>query len=60
MAAFVEGLDFGKLGFSRVVPLERGRPSYHPATLLKIYFTAISIVFRRADALSVSASVISS
>ena len=57
--AFVEGLDLGKLGFSRVVPLERGRPSYHPATLLKRYtFTAISIVFRRADALSVSASVI--
>ena len=35
--AFVEGLDLGMLGFSRVVPLERGRPSYHPATLLKIY-----------------------
>ena len=35
--AFVEGLDLGKLGFSRVVPPERGRPSYHPATLLKIY-----------------------
>src|SRR5580698_7471508 len=35
--AFVEGLDLGKLGFSRVEPLERGRPSYHPATLLKIY-----------------------
>ena len=35
--AFVEGLDLGKLGFSRVVPLERGRHSYHPATLLKIY-----------------------
>ena len=35
--AFVEGLDLGKLGFGRVVPLEKGRPSYHPATLLKIY-----------------------
>jgi transposase len=35
--AFVEGLDLGKLGFGRVAPLERGRPSYHPATLLKIY-----------------------
>ena len=32
--AFVEG---GKLGFSRVEPLEQGRPGYHPATLLKIY-----------------------
>ena len=35
--AFVEGLALGKLGFGRVVPLEKGRPSYHPATLLKIY-----------------------
>ena len=35
--AFVEGLDLGKLGFGRFVPMERGRPCYHPATLLKIY-----------------------
>jgi len=35
--AFVEGLDLGKLGFGRVEPLEKGRPCYHPATLLKIY-----------------------
>jgi transposase len=35
--AFVEGLELGKLGFSRVEPLEQGRPGYHPATLLKIY-----------------------
>jgi transposase len=35
--AFVDGLDLGKLGFTRVAPLEKGRPSYHPATLLKIY-----------------------
>src|SRR5499425_1858119 len=35
--AFVEELDLGKLGFSRVEPLEKGRPCYHPATLLKIY-----------------------
>ena len=35
--AFVEGLDLGKLGFGRVVPLEQGRPGYRPATLLKIY-----------------------
>src|SRR5258706_1394007 len=34
--AFVDGLDLGKLGFGRVAPLERGRPCYHPATLLKI------------------------
>ena len=35
--AFVDGLDLGKLGFGRVVPLEKGRPCYHPATPLKIY-----------------------
>ena len=35
--AFVEGLDLGELGFGRVTSLEQGRPSYHPATLLKIY-----------------------
>jgi transposase len=35
--AFVEGLDLGRLGFGRVVPLEQGRPGYDPATLLKIY-----------------------
>src|SRR6266567_2666167 len=35
--AFVDGLDLGKLGFGRVVPPEKGRPCYHPATLLKIY-----------------------
>src|SRR5260370_26403879 len=35
--ALVEGLDLGKLGFGRVAPLEKGRPAYHPATLLKIY-----------------------
>src|SRR6266446_1629834 len=35
--AFVDGLDLGKLGFCRVIPLEKGRPCYHPATLLKIY-----------------------
>ena len=35
--AFVEGVDLAKLGFGRVEPLEKGRPCYHPATLLKIY-----------------------
>jgi len=35
--AFVEGLELDQLGFGRVAPLEKGRPSYHPATLLKIY-----------------------
>jgi transposase len=35
--AFVDGLDLGRLGFGRVVPLEKGRPCYHPGMLLKIY-----------------------
>src|SRR5258708_25238094 len=35
--AYVVGLVLGKLCFGRVAPLERGRPCYRPATLLKIY-----------------------
>ena len=34
---FVEELDLGKLSFQGVDPAATGRPSYHPATLLKIY-----------------------
>jgi transposase len=34
---FVDELDLGELGFARVEPLATGRPSYHPAVLLKIY-----------------------
>jgi transposase len=34
---FVEGLDLRAVGFDGVDPLETGRPSYHPAVLLKIY-----------------------
>src|ERR1700758_5551813 len=35
--AFIEELDLALLGFAGVVPEATGRPSYHPATLLKIY-----------------------
>lgn len=35
--AFVEMLDLASLGFDGVIPEETGRPSYHPATMLKIY-----------------------
>jgi transposase len=35
--AFVDVLDLGALGFDGVIPEETGRPSYHPATMLKIY-----------------------
>jgi len=35
--AFIDELDLATLGFAGVVPEATGRPSYHPATLLKIY-----------------------
>ncbi len=35
--AFVEALDLGGLGFSRVDPKATGRPAYHPSFLLKLY-----------------------
>ena len=35
--AFVEKLDLSGLGFDGVVPEATGRPSYHPAVLLKLY-----------------------
>ena len=34
---FVDELDLGGLGFSRVEPLATGRPGYHPSALLKLY-----------------------
>jgi transposase len=35
--AFVEALDLAGLGFDGVMPEATGRPSYHPAILLKLY-----------------------
>jgi transposase len=35
--AFIDELDLKALGFEGVVPEATGRPSYHPAALLKIY-----------------------
>jgi transposase len=37
VAVFVDGLDLGALGFVGVDPAATGRPSYHPAVLLKLY-----------------------
>ncbi len=34
---FVDELDLGALGFSRIAPRSTGRPSYHPSVLLKLY-----------------------
>lgn len=35
--AFVNELDLASLGFAGATPAQTGRPSYHPAVLLKIY-----------------------
>jgi len=35
--AFVDALDLRALGFARAQPTSMGRPSYHPAMLLKLY-----------------------
>lgn len=35
--AFVEELELQDLGFEGAEPAVTGRPSYHPAVLLKIY-----------------------
>jgi transposase len=35
--AFVEELDLASLGFAGTAPALTGRPSYHPAVLLKLY-----------------------
>jgi transposase len=34
---FVDELDLGELGFDGIDPEATGRPSYHPAVLLKLY-----------------------
>ena len=34
---FVDSLDLEKAGFQRVRPNDKGRPSYDPADLLKLY-----------------------
>ena len=34
---YVDELDLGRLGFEGVEPAVTGRPSYHPAVLLKLY-----------------------
>jgi transposase len=34
---FVDELELGRLGFEGVAPASTGRPSCHPAVLLKIY-----------------------
>ena len=40
---FVEALNLREMGFERVIAKETGRPSYHPAVLLKLYISVTSI-----------------
>ena len=35
---FVDRLELMTLGFAVMQPKDTGRPAYHPATLLKLYF----------------------
>ena len=35
--AFIGELDMVALGFEGAIPAITGRPSYHPATMLKVY-----------------------
>jgi transposase len=37
--AFVDNLNLATLGFQRAKPAATGRPAYHPADLLKLYFS---------------------
>ena len=57
--AFIGMLDLGALGF-QIKPEVTGRPGYHPATMLKIYSTVISIRCSRRVGSSGSARAISS
>ena len=34
---FIDGLNLEQLGFDGALPAVTGRPSYHPATMLKLY-----------------------
>lgn len=40
--AYVDSLDLEEMGFSHVVPSERGSPPYHPGDLLKLYIYGYS------------------
>jgi transposase len=58
--AFVEELELRDLGFESAEPAVTGRPSYHPAVLLKIYIYATSTAFSPAAAWSARRSATSS
>lgn len=53
---FVDSLDLTKMGFSRVVAEEMGRPSYAPGDLLKLYIYGYANRVRSSRALEREAS----
>jgi transposase len=57
---FIDELDLAALGFAGSVPEVTGRPAYHPATLLKIYSTAISTASNQAGGWNARPSATSS
>ena len=58
--AFVDGLGLGKLGFSRIEPLDKDGPAIIQRRCSRYTSMAISIASHRAGALSASASATSS
>ena len=58
--AFVEELQLRDLGFEGAEPAVTGRPSYHPAVLLKIYIYGYLNAFSPAAAWSARRSATSS
>jgi transposase len=49
---FVDSLDLRELGFDGITPADTGRPSYHPAVMLKIYIYGYLNPYNRAGALN--------
>ena len=57
---FVDELNLEELGFEGAQPAATGRPSYHPAVLLKIYIYGTSTRSSRAGASNARRSAMSS
>ena len=57
---FVEGLYLAKQGFDRAQPEVTGRPSYHPAVMLKLYIYGYLLGFSPAGAWNARPSAMSS
>jgi transposase len=56
----IDALELTVLGFGGVMPEATGRPSYHPAILLKLYIYGTSTGCSRSDAWSARLAAMSS